>query len=449
MPSMNSYIGGGRPVPPREDAAYLCELEAMIKTHWNSPSIVSWVTFNEGQGAHDPGEIILHTKSWDDTRLVNVGSGDPLHPLSDIIDYHSYPPPVYPPNTGQVLVCGEYGGVGYFEQGHIWSEGNPYETVKSYAELLDRYTLYGDMLIFFKNAKGLSAAVYTEITDVEMELNGLMTYDRKVVKGNASDFFAVNQRVIKESRYYTDLILTSEERPQAWKYTTSQPADGWFAKSFSDEPWSTGNGGFGTTGTPGATIGTSWNSDDIWLRRTFTLPSNAPEGTLMFKLHHDEDCEVYINGAKVFELSGYSSGYAFYELPAAAKSALIWGGENTLAVHCHQTTGGQYIDMGISVMGVIEADEPVAPNNPDEQTAVELVKKKTCRIYPNPAKEVLNIERQNANTQLKGIYNIMGGLEKSLSPHANTVDVSELAAGMYFLELATGNLHESLMFMKE
>jgi hypothetical protein len=441
MPSMNSYIDTGmREVPPRQDAAYIRELEAMIKTHWNSPAIISWVTFNEGQGEHDVTNITQQVQTWDNSRLVNSGSGGPFAYASDILDFHSYPPPTCPPYVGSphALVCGEYGGIGYIEENHYWERGNPYEMAKTYAELLEKYTLYGDMLIYFKGSKGLSAAVYTEITDVEMELNGLMTYDRKVIKGNAAAFAAVNQRIINENRRYTEIVPTSEERPQAWKYTTTQPAGNWFATNFNDEAWETGNGGFGTVNTPGAIIGTVWNTSTIWLRRTFNLPANALEtGTLMLRVHHDEDCQIYINGVQALSLSGYTSGYAFYEMTAAGKAALIPDDENTIAVRCRQTNGGQYIDAGVSVM-------TLSPS-----TALVAVEKPVCRLYPNPATNRLNIVREQEDTEITGIYNTLGSLVKSPGSYDTSVDISGLAKGMYFLRLKTGNIYDALAFIKE
>ncbi len=427
MPSMNSYINTAEhPVPPNENEAYLRELQAMVKTHWNSPAIVSWVTFNEYQGAHDEANIVNQVKTLDNSRLVNVGSGGPWNDASDIRDFHSYPSPTCPDKRNdQVLVCGEYGGIGYFEQGHIWSEGNPYETVDSYAKLLEKYSLYADMLINYKSNKGLSAAVYTEITDVEMELNGLMTYDRKVIKGNAADFFAVNQRVINENRYYTDIVPTSEEEAQTWKYTTIQPAGNWFVSSFDDSAWSTGSGGFGTEKTPGAIIGTVWNTSDIWLRREFSLPADALDSgkKLMLKVHHDEDCQIYINGVKALDLTGYTGNYTYFDVSSAAKSALILGGNNKLAVHCHQTMGGQYIDAGISTLLL------------QTPSAIENVKKKDeLIIFPNP----VNNELKLANYELwKGekieIFSI-AGQRSIVSTPSSTIDVSQLSAGMYIIK---------------
>jgi len=441
MPSMNSYPGAGNPVPPREDIAFARELEAMVKSHWNSPAIVLWIIFNENQGAHDGATLASQIKTWDNSRLVSIGSGGPDNTAGDIRDFHSYPAPVYPPPRGtQALVCGEYGGIGYYEPGHIWAQGNPYETVNSYAKLLEKYTLYADMLINFKSNQGLNAAVYTEITDVEMELNGLITYDRKVIKGNAEDFYAVNQRVINEYRYYTEVIPTSQKTAQTWKYTTSQPATGWLTTTFDDSAWTTAKGGFGTSTTPGAVVGTVWNTANIWLRRTFTLPANALDDnkTLVLQIHHDEDCEVYINGVQATALTGFTTGYSFYDITSSAIKALIPGGENTLAVHCKQTTGGQYIDVGISTLKL------------QETGLKDVEKKEKFRIYPNPARDILTIDAGQPipDKATVEIYNITGKMVNSKLLDSNSIDVSALPPGMYFLKLKAGIFQDMQIFIK-
>ena len=112
--------------------------------------------------------------------------------------------------------------------------------------------------------------------------------------------------------------------------------------------WKTGRGGFGTEGTPGAVIGTEWNTSDIWLRRTFQL-DQQPDGEPALVIHHDEDAEVYINGKLVKKLSGYVGNYTFVPLPQDAVKTLK-PGTNTLTVHCQQSTGGQFIDVGLSVL---------------------------------------------------------------------------------------------------
>ena len=103
--------------------------------------------------------------------------------------------------------------------------------------------------------------------------------------------------------------------------------------------------GFGTRNTPGARIGSVWASSDIWLRRAVAVKS--PAASPMLSLHHDEDAEVYINGVLVASVKGYTSGYVL--VPVSEKAAEVLKKEKsvTLAVHCHQTQGGQYIDVGI------------------------------------------------------------------------------------------------------
>lgn len=141
------------------------------------------------------------------------------------------------------------------------------------------------------------------------------------------------------------VVPTSEEAPQRWRYTTQKPANGWYASDFDDATWNEGPGGFGTAGTPGAVVRTEWRSSDIWLRREFTLPEGQ-WNNLSFRVHHDEDVEVYINGALALKVPGYTTEYDELPIPPNVRAALK-PGKNLFAVHCKQTTGGQYIDVGL------------------------------------------------------------------------------------------------------
>ncbi|HOW72088.1 MAG TPA: DUF4965 domain-containing protein [Phycisphaerae bacterium] len=143
------------------------------------------------------------------------------------------------------------------------------------------------------------------------------------------------------------VVPTAEKEAAEWRYTTTKPADGWFRPDFDDSAWKKGNAGFGTKQTPGAVIGTEWNSKDIWLRRTV----DVAEGQLTaphLRVHHDEDAEIYVNGILAARLRGYTVSYEEIELTGPAAKVLK-AGKNTLAVHCRQTGGGQYIDVGIVV----------------------------------------------------------------------------------------------------
>src|SRR5262249_5195856 len=130
-----------------------------------------------------------------------------------------------------------------------------------------------------------------------------------------------------------------------WRYTLEKPAEDWCKPSFDDSSWKEGKGGFGTKGTPGAVVRTQWNTAGIWLRRQVTLPEGEV-GDVLLNLHHEEDAEVYLNGVLAAKVGGYVSDYEEVAINAEGKAALK-PGKNLIAVHCRQTKGGQYIDVGM------------------------------------------------------------------------------------------------------
>ena len=132
-----------------------------------------------------------------------------------------------------------------------------------------------------------------------------------------------------------------------WRYTTAQPAAGWVKPEFDDSSWQQGPAGFGTRGTPGAVVRTEWKTADIWMRREFSLPPGLDTSKLLLQLHHDEDAEIYINGQSAGTAPAYTAEYEEMPINSAGRATLR-PGKNTLAVHCHQTQGGQYIDVGLA-----------------------------------------------------------------------------------------------------
>jgi hypothetical protein len=194
--------------------------------------------------------------------------------------------------------------------------------------------------------KGLSAAVYTQTTDVEVEVNGLMTYDREVIKFDLAETAKWHKTLFTPAPEYRELVPTSERDAQKWRFTTAKPLDGWQTADFDAAKWKEGDGGFGTRMTPGTVVRTEWNTPDIWVRRTFEL-KDAPKGEAWLRVHHDEDAEVYINGALAAKVTGYTTGYTDLPLTEAGQKALKKG-ENVIAIHCKQTGGGQYIDAGLT-----------------------------------------------------------------------------------------------------
>jgi hypothetical protein len=325
---------------------YEMELHHMIDALRDHPSIVMWVPFNEGWGQHDTERYVAWLKAYDPSRLVNNATGWTDKKVGDVSDVHSYPGPGMPAlEPSRAAVLGEFGGLGLPLAGHTWVDRNNwgYRSFTSQAELGTGYKgLMSQLRMFI--ADGLAAAVYTQTTDVEVEVNGLMTYDRAIVK-LPPDASATAATLFAPPPTVRPVVATSQQVGREWRYTMTAPSGEWFAAGFDDATWGRGIGGFGTADTPGAVVRTQWNTADIWLRRTFTLAS----GTLVnphWRIHHDEDADIYLNGALVARLSGYTSGYVRIPLDARALTALT-AGTNTLAVHVHQTTGGQYIDVGI------------------------------------------------------------------------------------------------------
>ncbi|MCI3278066.1 PA14 domain-containing protein [Streptomyces cylindrosporus] len=198
MPAMTAGVDPGTAAR----AEYEREMKQMIDEHISSPSVVMWVTFNEGWGQYDMARIADQAKAWDPTRLVNSMSGLNLGAdggTGDIMDEHGYPSPALPPHPdGQrALVSGEYGGLGLAVPGHAWSVQQSYVDVDPATYTDDYLTKLAE--VHPLACKGSNGAVYTQISDVEGELNGLTTYDRRVLKPDVQRVRAAQQALIRDA----------------------------------------------------------------------------------------------------------------------------------------------------------------------------------------------------------------------------------------------------------
>ncbi|GGQ92544.1 PA14 domain-containing protein [Streptomyces flaveolus] len=198
MPAMTAGVNPGTTAR----AEYEREMKEMIDEHISSPSIVMWVTFNEGWGQYDIGRVAAQAKAWDPTRLVNNQSGLNLGAdggAGDIMDEHGYPSPALPPRPDgeRALVSGEYGGLGLAVPGHAWSVQQSYVDVDPATYTDDYLTKLDEVRALV--CKGSNGAVYTQITDVEGELNGLTTYDREVLKPDVERMKAAHEALIRDA----------------------------------------------------------------------------------------------------------------------------------------------------------------------------------------------------------------------------------------------------------
>ncbi|NDV83982.1 glycoside hydrolase family 2 protein [Bacteroides sp. 51] len=181
------------------------ESEANFRKEWKEimdylhsyPSIVTWVPFNEAWGQFKTVEFAEWTKTYDPSRLVNPASGGNHYHTGDMLDLHNYPgPEMYLYDAERATVLGEYGGIGLPLDGHLWQTDKNwgYVQFKNAKEVTDEYVKYAEMLKKMIRS-GFSAAVYTQTTDVEVEVNGLITYDRKIIKVEEDRIRKVNQEI--------------------------------------------------------------------------------------------------------------------------------------------------------------------------------------------------------------------------------------------------------------
>lgn len=344
MPSGNNRTSESR-------KQFEAEWRSVIVANWNSPSVIAWIPFNEGWGQYDTERITQWTRAFDPSRLVNNASGWTDHGVGDVNDWHRYPEPDSPrPEPTRAAMLGEFGGLGLFVQGHLWNREArnwSYSTLRDGAAFTSRYVRMLRRAYALNRDPGLSVAIYTQITDVEGELNGLITYDREVFKGDWKAIARANRGIFPPMAPTVTLLPTSEREPRMWRFTTARPADDWAAPDFDDSAWDTGPGAFSERVRRTGPRRSLWNASDIWVRQEFSLAS-VPHGRLKVLLQHDDDAEVYVNGVRALVAEGANGGYDEFDAEAAAARALRQG-RNVIAVHCRNTGGVQYLDAGLFV----------------------------------------------------------------------------------------------------
>jgi hypothetical protein len=307
------------------------------------------VPFNEGWGQYDTARIANLVRDLDPSRLVNAVSGWTDRNVGDMRDVHHYPgPALEPAGKGRVAVLGEFGGISMPVEGHTWETGRNwgYATRQKKDELFDYYRS------LFVNSRGLlgqgmSAAIYTQTTDVESEVNGYLTYDRAVEKFDAAALRKLHGEMYKSVPPTRTIIPDAREARTSWRYATKDPGDNWMASDFNDSAWQQGPGAFLQAPDGVFPEGTKWTGESIWLRKSFDL-ATPPSDLFLSLVNGFTEGEVFLNGVSVLRLTDVRPArrhHTHFDISAHAK--LLRQGTNVIAIRATHKPATRVVDAGL------------------------------------------------------------------------------------------------------
>jgi hypothetical protein len=265
--------------------------------------------------------------------------------LSDVVSFHAYDG--LAGTEAKVKICREYGRPILCTEWMARGHGSRFETHLPFFKA-NRIGCYNWGLVAGRTQTYFPWGSPQGAPEPKLWHHDIFRADRTAFKAREAEFIKVATGRLPASALPQRIVLvpTAEKTPVAWRYTLEKPADDWFKFDFNDAAWKQGAAPFGTLEPPFARKpNTVWTSADIWLRREFEMPAGQFI-ELALLLHHDEDTEVYLNGVLAAKVGGYNAAYESFEITPEAQ-ATVKTGKNTLAVHCHQTAGGQYFDLGI------------------------------------------------------------------------------------------------------
>jgi hypothetical protein len=367
---------------PENHANYINEWNEVLVRDRNHPSIIGWCPFNESPAsAAEIQNIIFHqTKLLDPTRPVLETSGwthrvtnpevrddhdynqDPASFAKRWMDFFAgsgatplpsrYGAGASGKDLGVPFMVSEFGGIGWSTEGG-WGYGAGPKTEEEF------YQRYKGLVDAQLDNPDLFGFCYTQLTDVEQEKNGLYYYDRRP-KFDVKRMHAITSRaaayektgpvtaaakVSSKSSEWRVLVgaAADGELCLPYRFTTAKPAEDWLSAGFDDASWAEAKAPFGTINKPR----TAWNTPDLWLRRSFEW-DGKPVSNAALVIFHDETTEVYVNGQKVWERSGFNNAYEIFNISEVLKKVLK-PGRNQLAIHTNQTAGGQFIDLALLV----------------------------------------------------------------------------------------------------
>ncbi len=325
--------------PAASAAQFESEWKATIDHLRFFPSIVVWVPFNEGWGQYDTKRVVEWTMDYDPTRIVNGVSGWTDRQVGHMNDAHQYPGPGMEPaadNPGRIIVLGEFGGLGWPLEDHLWNPGMRnwgYRTYYSEGELIKEYV---DLLHNLQPmiGRGLAAAVYTQTTDVEGEVNGLITYDRKRVKVNPQMMRILHEPLYRQPQAWQVAVNDSELEPQELHVSREKLTDEQLA-----EPDA---GSFSVERGP---VKFKKGQEGV-LYREFTLDKHCEH--LQLRVFANADVRILLNGREVVN-KFVNTRRHYDEINLSAYRDFLVEGKNTLLMEVSEVRGPSSADFGLYV----------------------------------------------------------------------------------------------------
>ncbi len=331
----------------KEDWVRPAESAKQFETEWKSiidhlkffPSIVMWVPLNEGWGQYDTKRLAAWTKNYDPTRLVDAPSGWTDRGVGDVNDAHQYPGPgMEPPsaNKGRAIVLGEFGGLGLVVKDHIW---NPNKRNWGYKTYMENQTLISEYAQLMYNMelmvpRGLAAAIYTQTTDVEGEVNGLLTYDREVIKIPEDLLRILHAPLYKEPSGKISFInKQSETDANKFKAMQGKVSNDWLTAS--------ATAGFKDNTQPFA----AKKGESVYSYMDFNV-RDMPDG-LGMKLLGFGDAKVYLNGKLIWQEDKIRTKRHYDDINLSDKIKYLLPGTNRIAVECTNATQDMNFDFAL------------------------------------------------------------------------------------------------------
>lgn len=335
---------------PKESALqFEKELKSMIDNFYAFPSIIVWCPLNEGWGQYDTKRIADWTKTYDPSRLVDAPSGWADRGAGDMIDVHLYPGPgMELPEDDRASVLGEFGGLGWPLEDHLWWNKRNW----GYLTYNDKQTYQNEFDALIKNLQGLvswglSAAIYTQTTDVEGEVNGVMTYDREVIKLDKEKTRELIAPLYEPWWNRRVLISDSEHKATDWKVSFNKPEGNWKAKAYNDFEWNQKKAPFSAEKNPFLPEVTTWDSETLYARKVFDLKA-IPEKLFIKYYAPRTKLKLYVNGQLVKQWEdggGRKRHYTHIMLNHIGE--FLQEGQNVLAVEASSQEKIRAFDLGL------------------------------------------------------------------------------------------------------